>query len=178
VNEVACHGIPDDRALEAGDIISLDLTVWLDGVHGDTCLTVPVGAVDGESARLMLATDESLAAGIAAVRPGAQMREIGAATERVAHQRGFRIVRMFTGHGIGTGFHPAPTVLHFDDPNEVAELEVGMTFTIEPILTTGSAEIAIWRDGWTAVTTDGGRCAQAEHTVVVTEDGAEILTRA
>lgn len=179
VNEIACHGIPDDRPLASGDIVSLDLTVWLDGVHGDTCLTVPVGAVDRDSARLIRATEASLEAGIQAVRPGVQLRAIGAATDRVARDRGFTVIEMFTGHGIGFGFHAEPqSVFHVDQPDATLVLEEGMTFTIEPILTPGTGQIVIWDDGWTAATRDLARCAQAEHTIVVTGDGAEILTMA
>lgn len=177
VNEVACHGIPDDRALANGDIISLDLTVYLDGVHGDTCLTVPVGMVEQRHARLMVATDASLAAGIAAVRPGASLRDIGAACERAATSRGYAVVSSFTGHGIGHGFHAEPRhVPHVDDRHARYVLEEGMTLTIEPILTAGDEAIEVWDDGWTAVTADGSFCAQAEHTIVVTATGAEILT--
>lgn len=177
VNEVACHGIPDDRALRSGDLLSIDFTAYLDGVHGDTCLTVPVGPVDRESARLMRAADESLAAGIAAVRPGETLRAVGRACQRAAVERGFTIVSCFTGHGIGTGFHAPPQVLHVDDPSlDRTVLEPGMTFTIEPILSAGDERIETWPDGWTAVTVDRSRCAQAEHTILVTEHGAEILT--
>ncbi len=176
VNEVICHGIPDDRALEDGDIVNLDVTVFLDGVHGDNSRTYLVGDVDEESRRLVRVTEECLDRGIAVVRPGAQVRDIGRAIEDHATANGFGVVRAFVGHGIGEWFHTAPHVPHYYEPAARTQLVPGMTFTIEPMITAGEWRHDMWDDGWTAVTVDGLRTAQFEHTVLVTDDGVEILT--
>jgi methionyl aminopeptidase len=177
VNEVICHGIPDDRALVDGDIVNIDVTVYVDGVHGDTSATYGVGRVDAESRRLVRVTSECLDLGIAAVRPGARVSDIGRAIEACARAAGFFVVRAFVGHGIGEVFHSAPQVPHYQESTATTVLEPGMTFTIEPMITMGSIQPVIWPDGWTAATSDGSRTAQFEHTVLVTDTGVDVLTR-
>jgi methionyl aminopeptidase len=177
VNEVICHGIPDDRPLADGDIVNLDVTVFVDGVHGDTNATFLVGRVDPSSRRLVQVTRECLDRAIDAVRPGAPLSDIGRAIEHHAHANGFFVVRTFVGHGVGEVFHGPPQVPHYYEPAASTVLEPGMTFTIEPMITMGSIEPVIWDDGWTAVTADGARTAQFEHTVLVTDDGVDVLTR-
>jgi len=177
VNEVICHGIPDDRALLEGDIVNVDVTVFVDGVHGDTNATFCVGKVDAESRRLVKVTEECLEHGIAAVQPGAPLSDIGRAIETHAHAAGFHVVRAFVGHGIGEVFHGPPQVPHYYERSLTTVMEPGMVFTIEPMITMGSVQPVIWSDGWTAATADGSRTAQFEHTVLVTDDGVEVLTR-
>jgi methionyl aminopeptidase len=176
VNEVICHGIPDDRALRDGDIVNIDVTIFLDGVHGDTSATYLVGDVASPVRRLVTVTAECLDAGIAAVRPGQLLSAIGAAIEAHAHRNGLGVVRTFVGHGIGEQFHTEPSVPHYFEPRASTVLEPGMVFTIEPMITIGSPREQIWDDGWTAVTSDGSPTAQFEHTVLVTDAGVEILT--
>jgi methionyl aminopeptidase len=176
VNEVICHGIPDTRALVEGDIVNLDVTVYHDGVHGDTNATFLVGEVDDDSRRLVRETRAAMYAGIAAVRPGARINEIGRAIEEHANAHQLGVVREFIGHGIGEQFHGGLQILHYYEPRADTVIEPGMTFTIEPMITLGSPTLHIWDDGWTAVTVDGSRSAQFEHTMVVTDDGAELLT--
>ena len=176
VNEVICHGIPDSTVLADGDIVNLDVTIYLDGVHGDTNATFLVGDVDEASRRLVDVTRECLDLGIAAVRPGARVRDIGKAIQTYAEGQGYGVVRAFVGHGIGRAFHSDPQVYHYDNPQARLVLEPGMTFTIEPMITIGDWHHEMWDDGWTAVTVDRSRTAQFEHTLVVTETGAEILT--
>jgi methionyl aminopeptidase len=176
VNEVICHGIPDSRALADGDIVNLDVTVYHDGVHGDTNATFLVGQVDDDSRRLVRETRAAMYAGIAAVRPGARVNDIGRAIEDHATEHGLGVVREFIGHGIGEQFHGGLQILHYYDPRADTVIEPGMTFTIEPMITLGSPTLRIWGDGWTAVTVDGSRSAQFEHTLVVTESGSEVLT--
>lgn len=176
VNEVICHGIPDDRPLADGDIVNVDVTVYVDGFHGDCSQTLLVGTVDADSRRLVSVTRESLYAGIAAVRPGAQIRDIGRAIERVATQHGYGVVRAFVGHGIGETFHMEPQVPHYYDNAARFVLRPGMTFTIEPMINLGTWRHTTWDDHWTAVTADLQRSAQFEHTVLVTEGGVEVLT--
>jgi methionyl aminopeptidase len=176
VNEVICHGIPNDQALKDGDIINVDVTIYLDGVHGDTSATFAVGEIDGRSQLLMDVTRECLGLGIAAVKPGVETREIGAAIQKHAENEGFGVVRTFCGHAIGREFHGDLSIPHYDEPRAVTILEPGMTFTIEPMITMGSWRERIWPDGWTAVTADGLRTAQYEHTLVVTDVGVEVLT--
>lgn len=176
VNEVILHGIPDSRALEEGDIVSLDVTLYLDGVHGDCCATVPVGKVDEESMRLLRVAEECMTKGIAAVRPGRPVSDIGKAIEEHASAHGYGVVRSFCGHGIGEDFHADPQVLHYFDPRARDVMKEGMTFTVEPMITVGSERHVVWPDGWTAVTADKKRAAQFEHTVLVTAAGVDILT--
>jgi methionyl aminopeptidase len=176
VNEVICHGIPDDRALIDGDIVNLDVTIYLDGVHGDTNATFPVGQIDDASADLVRVTHECLERGIAAVQPGRQVRQIGRAIQAHAEAHGYGVVRAFVGHGIAEQFHTDLQIPHYDDPRATTVIEPGMTFTIEPMITMGAWQHEIWDDNWTAVTVDRKRTAQFEHTLLVTDDGAEILT--
>jgi len=176
VNEVICHGIPDDRPLADGDIVNIDVTVFLDGVHGDTNATFLVGEVDEPSRRLVQVTRECMLRGVEAVRPGRPISDIGQAIERHARAHDYGVVRSFIGHGIGEQFHTDLQILHYYDPRATTVMEPGMTFTVEPMITMGSWRHVIWPDGWTAVTSDGRRTAQFEHTVLVTDDGHEILT--
>jgi methionyl aminopeptidase len=176
VNEVICHGIPDDRPLRDGDIVNLDVTIYLDGVHGDTNATFPVGQIDEASAHLIEVTRACLERGIAAVEPGRPVRAIGRAIQEHAEAHGYGVVRAFVGHGIAEEFHTDLQIPHYDDPRATTILEPGMTFTIEPMITMGAWQHEIWPDGWTAVTVDRKRTAQFEHTLLVTDDGAEILT--
>ena len=176
VNEVVCHGIPDDRRLVDGDLVNLDITIFLEGMHGDCSATYPVGDIDAGSARLIAVTRECLELGIAAVRPGRPFRAIGQAIEPHALRHGFNVVRRYGGHGIGRSFHTELHVPHHDDPRATRLMEAGMVFTIEPMLTAGTFTVREWDDGWTVVTADGRRSAQFEHTVLVTDVGAEVLT--
>jgi methionyl aminopeptidase len=177
VNEVICHGIPDDRALLEGDIVNLDVTIYLDGVHGDTNGTFPVGAIDDESARLIRVTAECLDRAIEQVAPGRPFNLIGKAIEDHAHANKLGVVRDFVGHGIGEQFHTELQIPHYYEPRFTSVMETGTTFTIEPMLSMGDWRARVWDDGWTAVTADGSRTAQFEHTVLVTDDGVEVLTR-
>src|SRR5687767_14825469 len=177
VNEVICHGIPDDRPLRDGDIVNLDVTAYIGGVHGDTNATFLVGAVDEASRTLVDVTRRCLERGVEVVKPGARVSDIGRAIEDMAHDHRYGVVRAFVGHGIGEQFHANLHVPHYDEPSATTVLEPGMTFTIEPMITMGDWRHVLWDDGWTAVTADGLRTAQFEHTVLVTDDGAEVLTR-
>ncbi|MGA1592650.1 MAG: type I methionyl aminopeptidase [Candidatus Nanopelagicales bacterium] len=176
LNEVICHGIPDSTICQEGDIINLDITVFLNGVHGDTNATFPVGEIDQASQDLIDRTQESLNRAIAAVAPGRPINVIGRVIESYAKRFNLGVVRDFTGHGIHTAFHSGLVIPHYDDPNADLLMQEGMTFTIEPMLTLGSIDYDMWSDGWTAVTKDKKRTAQFEHTLVVTTTGAEILT--
>jgi len=176
VNEVICHGIPDSRPLADGDIVNVDVTIYLDGVHGDSSVTLLVGDVDDHSRRLVAETRTAMNAGIAAAGPGQPVHAIGRAIERHARRHGLGVVREFIGHGIGTEFHSGLQIPHYHDPRASTVLVPGMTFTVEPMLTLGDPACALGDDDWTAVTRDGRRTAQFEHTVLVTDDGLEILT--
>ncbi|MFY9913492.1 MAG: type I methionyl aminopeptidase [Nocardioidaceae bacterium] len=176
VNECICHGIPDGRRLEDGDICNIDLTAYINGVHGDTNATYLVGDVDDESRLLVERTQESLRRAINAVKPGRQVNVIGRVIESYAKRFGYGVVTDFTGHGISTTFHSGLVIPHYDDPRFDTVIERGMTFTIEPMLTLGTIDWDMWDDGWTVVTKDRRRSAQFEHTLVVTDTGAEILT--
>ncbi|MGI9615379.1 MAG: type I methionyl aminopeptidase [Acidimicrobiales bacterium] len=176
VNEVICHGIPDDRPLADGDIVNLDVTLFKEGVHGDTNATFFVGEVDELSHRLVVVTRDSLLRGIEAAQPGRQFNEIGRAIQEEAEGQGFGVVRDFVGHGIGEQFHTDLQICHYYNPRLTDVIEPGMTFTIEPMITAGSWRAQMWPDGWTATTVDGGRTAQFEHTILITDDGPEILT--
>jgi methionyl aminopeptidase len=177
VNEVICHGIPDDRRLEEGDIVNLDVTIFLQGMHGDTNATFPVGEVDPASRRLIEVARTSLERGIGAVRPGGKVCDIGRAIEAYVREQKCSVVREYCGHGIGEIFHTSLQIPHYFDPRATKVLEPGMTFTIEPMINLGDWRSRTWPDGWTAVTADGSRSAQFEHTVLVTDDGVEVLTR-
>lgn len=177
INEVICHGIPDDTVLEEGDIINVDITAYLDGMHGDTNRTYPVGQVSQEVADLVERTEEAMLRGIRAVKPGRQINVIGRAIEAYASRFGYGVVRDFTGHGVGAEFHSGLVIPHYDAAPHASEtIEPGMVFTIEPMLTLGDYTWDMWPDGWTVTTRDKSLTAQFEHTIVVTDDGAEILT--
>ncbi|MGI9601737.1 MAG: type I methionyl aminopeptidase [Acidimicrobiales bacterium] len=176
VNEVICHGIPDSRPLAEGDIVNIDVTVYLDGVHGDTNCTFFVGEVDDHSRQLVVETRRAMHAGVDAVRNGAALNAIGLAIEQHADANGLGVVREFIGHGIGTEFHGGIQVPHYYESRADLRLETGMSFTIEPMLNLGTPELYLWNDDWTAVTLDGRRSAQFEHTLIVTDDASEIMT--
>ena len=176
LNEVICHGIPDSTVAVEGDILNIDITAFLNGVHGDTNATFLVGTVDDESRLLVERTRESLERAIRAVAPGRGFNVVGRVIESYARRFGYGVVRDFTGHGIGTLFHSGLIVPHYDLPEYELVIEAGMTFTIEPMLTLGTVEYDQWPDGWTVVTKDGARTAQFEHTILVTDIGAEVLT--
>jgi methionyl aminopeptidase len=176
VNEVICHGIPDDRVIEDGDIVNIDVTAFIGGVHGDTNATFLAGDVDEESRLLVDRTREALERGIRAVRPGRRVNVIGRVIESYARRFGYGVVREFTGHGVGPAFHSGLVIPHYDDARFDDLIEVGMTFTIEPMLNLGTHEWEMWDDEWTVVTRDRRRSAQFEHTLLVTPTGAEVLT--
>jgi methionyl aminopeptidase len=176
VNEVICHGIPDSRVVEDGDIVNIDITAFIGGVHGDTNATFLAGDVDEDSRLLVERTEESLRRAIKAVKPGRRMNVIGRVIESYAKRFDYGVVRDFTGHGIGTAFHSGLIVPHYDSPYYDTMIEAGMTFTIEPMLCLGTYEWDMWDDDWTVVTKDKQRSAQFEHTLLVTDTGAEILT--
>jgi len=179
LNEVICHGIPDSTVLQDGDIVNIDITAFKDGYHGDSNQTFLVGDVLPEIRDLVDQTRESLARAIAVVAPGRQINIIGRTIESYAKRFGYGVVRDFTGHGIGEAFHSGLVIPHYDAaPNYSTEMQVGMVFTIEPMLTLGTHNWKMWEDGWTVVTADKSITAQFEHTLVVTETGAEILTLA
>jgi methionyl aminopeptidase len=176
LNEVICHGIPDSTVLTEGDIINVDVTAFIGGVHGDTDATFLVGQVSDEARLLVERTHEAMMRGIKAVAPGRQINVIGRVIESYARRFGYGVVRDFTGHGIGESFHSGLYVPHYDNPDLNLVMEPGMTFTVEPMITLGAYQHELWDDGWTAVTRDRRWTAQFEHTLVVTDDGYEILT--
>lgn len=176
VNEVICHGIPDDRPLAFGDIVNIDISVFVDGVHGDTSATFPIGVIADDSELLLRVTRECLYLGIDAVEPGAPISAIGRAIEIHAAKHGFGVVRAFGGHGIGERFHTGLHVPHYFEPRATRKMVPGMVFTVEPMITLGTWRHKLWDDGWTAVTADGRRTAQFEHEIVVTQEGVEVLT--
>ena len=179
VNEIICHGIPDDLEIQDGDIVNIDVTAYLDGFHGDSNQTFKVGNVSEEVSLLVDRTKESLDRAIAAVMPGRPINVIGRTIESYAKRFGYGVVRDFTGHGIGEAFHSGLVIPHYDAaPLYSNTMEVGMVFTIEPMLTLGTHEWDMWPDGWTVATKDKSITAQFEHTLVVTESGAQILTLA
>ena len=175
-NEVICHGIPDSRVIEDGDIVNIDITAYIGGVHGDTNATFMTPGVSEEVRDLVDRTEEALRRAINAVRPGRQINVIGRVIEAYARRFGYGVVREFTGHGIGTAFHSGLIIAHFDDPSYDTVMEPGMTFTIEPMLNLGTHQWEMWDDNWTVVTRDRRVSAQFEHTLLVTDTGAEILT--
>lgn len=176
VNTVVCHGIPDDRALAAGDILNVDVTTVLDGYYGDASRMYLIGEVAPEARRLVAVTRQCLERGVAAVHPGGTVGDIGHAIQSHAEAAGFSVVRKFVGHGTGVQFHEPPQIPHFGKPGKGPKLVPGMVFTIEPMVNAGHWEVKILDDGWTAITADGSLSAQWEHTVVVTSDGVEVLT--
>ncbi|XP_028836892.1 methionine aminopeptidase 1D, mitochondrial [Denticeps clupeoides] len=176
VNNVLCHGIPDSRPLQNGDIINIDVTVYLDGYHGDTSETFLLGSVDAVGRKLVEVARQCRDKAVAACKPGQPLCIIGNTISDVAKSHGFRVCPYFIGHGIGSYFHGHPEIWHHANDNDL-EMEEGMAFTIEPILMEGTAEFKILKDKWTAVSVDNKRSAQFEHTVVITADGVEILTK-
>jgi len=178
INQVICHGIPNRKQLlKDGDIVNIDVTLILDGWYGDTSKTFLVGNVSEKARRLVETTYECMMLGIAEVRPGGRLGDIGAAIQAHAEGRGYSVVQDFVGHGIGRIFHTEPSVPHYGTRGKGLKLRPGMVFTIEPMINEGTWEAVVLGDGWTAVTKDGKLSAQFEHTVAVTETGVEILTR-
>lgn len=177
INEVVCHGIPGNRRLLDGDIVNCDVTVYLDGVHGDCSETVFVGTPSPAARALVEHTWQAMWRGIEAVRDGARVNAIGKAIERYVAPLGYGVVREFGGHGIGECFHMAPNVLHYFERRNRQKLQAGMTLTVEPMINGGDARCALLSDGWTAVTQDGSLSAQFEHTLLVTAEGCEVLTQ-
>ena len=176
LNEVICHGIPDSTVVQDGDIVNIDVTAYIDGVHGDTNATYPAGNVSEENRLLMERTEEALRRAIKAVAPGRQLNVIGRVIESYAKRFGYGVVRDYTGHGIGRTFHSGLVILDYDEPSVTTLIEKGMTFTIEPMITLGGIDWDIWDDNWTVTTKDKSWTAQFEHTLVVTDTGAEVLT--
>lgn len=177
VNEIVCHGIPDDRPLEDGDIVKIDITAYKDGAHGDNCATFLVGDVDEESRLLVERTQEAMLRGIKAAKPGRAVNVIGRVIEMYAKRFGYGVVRDYTGHGVGPVFHSGLVIPHYDAAPAYADvIEPGMTFTVEPMLNLGTPDWDLWDDGWTVATRDLRRSAQFEHTILITESGPEILT--
>lgn len=178
VNEVICHGIPDDTVLEDGDLVNVDISAFIEGVHGDTNGTVIVGQPDEQISLLVQRTKEAMLRGIKAAAPGREVNVIGRAIESYAKRFNYGVVREFTGHGVGTSFHTGLIIPHYDDPQYNTLIEPGMVFTVEPMITLGSHEWEMWSDGWTVTTRDKSPTAQFEHTILITETGSEILTEA
>jgi len=177
VNHVVCHGIPGERALRDGDIVNIDVTVIVDGWHGDTSRMYGVGEVPRKAQRLMDVTYESMMRGIAAIKPGIRLGDLGHAIQSYAEGERCSVVREFCGHGLGRIFHDAPNILHFGKPGQGEELKPGMLFTVEPMLNLGAPGVKILNDGWTAVTKDKSLSAQYEHSIGITETGVEIFTK-
>lgn len=177
LNHVVCHGIPGDRVLREGDILNIDVTAIVDGWHGDTSRMYAVGAVPRRAERLMDVTYEALMRGIATIKPGATLGDLGHAIQSYAEAERCSVVREFCGHGLGRVFHDAPNILHFGKPGQGDVLRPGMMFTVEPMLNLGAPGVKVLNDGWTAVTKDKSLSAQYEHSVGVTETGVEIFTK-
>jgi len=177
VNEVICHGIPDQRKLQEGDIVNIDVSLYYDGYHGDLNATYPVGRIDEESEKLIRVTRECLDNAIKLCKPGALFRDLGKAIEPIARSNGCSVVRTYTGHGINDLFHTAPNIPHYAKNKAPGTMKAGMVFTIEPMINLGSNWGDLhWPDNWTATTTDGKRSAQFEETLLITETGVEVLT--
>jgi methionyl aminopeptidase len=176
INHVVCHGIPGQKPMREGDIVNIDVTLILDGWHGDTSRMYPVGAIKTRAERLLKITHEALMRGVAAVKPGNTTGDIGHAIQSYAEGERCSVVRDFCGHGLGRVFHDRPNILHYGTPGEGAELKPGMLFTIEPMINLGRPDVKLLADGWTAVTRDRELSAQFEHTVGVTETGCEVFT--
>jgi methionyl aminopeptidase len=176
LNHVVCHGIPGPRALKEGDILNIDVTLIVDGWHGDSSRMYAVGKISRAAERLLEVTHNALMRGVAAVRPGATTGDIGAAIQTYAESERCSVVRDFCGHGLGRVFHDRPNILHYGEPGEGLQLKPGMLFTIEPMINLGKPHVKILSDGWTAVTRDRSLSAQFEHTVGVTETGCEVFT--
>lgn len=176
INNEVVHGIPGKRRLVEGDLVKLDVGAIYEGYHGDAAITVPVGAVSAEARRLMDVTEQSLAVGIDAARAGNHLNDIGAAIQDFVEPQGFSMVRQYVGHGIGRGLHEEPTVPHYRQPSRGVLMRSGMAVTIEPMVNQGSYDTRILKDGWTVVTADGRLSAQFEHTIVIADGPAQILT--
>lgn len=176
VNHVVCHGIPGDRKLKHGDIINLDITVIKDGYHGDTSKMYYVGEPSVQARRLVQVTHDAMLTGIEMVQPGVRLGDIGYAIQQYAEGNGFSVVREYCGHGIGRVYHEDPQVLHYGTPGTGLELREGMCFTIEPMINAGKRQVKLLPDGWTVVTKDHSLSAQWEHTILVTDNGHEVLT--
>ncbi|KAH0435040.1 hypothetical protein IEQ34_026695 [Dendrobium chrysotoxum] len=176
VNECMCHGIPDSRQLQDGDIINIDVTVYLNGYHGDTSKTFLCGEVDERTKKLVKVTEECLERAISVCKDGAAFKKIGKRISEIAEKHGYGVVEKFVGHGVGSVFHSEPIIMHHRNEKSGFMVE-GQTFTIEPILTLGTIECVTWNDGWTTLTADGLPAAQFEHTILITKTGAEILTK-
>lgn len=177
VNNIACHGIPDRRKLLDGDVISIDISVFYNGYHGDCAATYPVGDVDEKGQNLIMIASQCLYAAIKVCHPNQSFCQIGKTISAFASNHGYTVVPSFCGHGIGTSFHIPPNILHYDN-DEPGDMKKGMIFTIEPVISEGRPDIEILEDGWTAASEDESRSAQFEHTILITETGAEILTDA
>ena len=176
VNETVIHGIPDNRVIKAGDIVSIDVGAYFNGYHGDNAATFPVGDISTEAEGLLTATRESLYEGIAQATVGNRIGDIGSAVQRYVEMRGYSVVRQFVGHGVGTDLHEDPSVPNFGTPGRGQRLLPGMTLAIEPMINMGGPEVRILKDGWTTVTQDGKLSAHFEHTIAITQDGPVILT--
>ena len=177
VNDEVVHGIPSGRKLASGDLVSLDVGVVLDGYYGDSAITLGIGTISEEAAALLRVTQEALELGIAQARVGARVSDIGHAVQRHVEEHGFSVVREFVGHGIGTKLHEEPQIPNYGEPGRGPRLAEGMVLAIEPMVNVGKAPVRVLADGWTAVTRDGSLSAHFEHTVAVTGDGPEVLTR-
>jgi methionyl aminopeptidase len=177
VNEEIVHGIPGPRELKEGDIVGLDFGVSVDGYHGDSGVTLAVGEVGEEEKELLEATSEALGLAIDTMRPGKRLSDIGHAVQKRAESEGYSVVRVFAGHGIGARLHEPPWIPNYGSPGRGPRLMAGMVFAIEPMVNVGGSEVRMLDDEWTAVTADGSLSAHFEHTVLITEDGPEVLTR-
>lgn len=177
LNHVICHGIPSNRILEGGDIVNIDVTVIVDGWHGDTSRMFPVGKINNKAQKLIDCTYEAMMEGIAAVSPNAYLGDIGARIQSIAEDQNYSVVRDFCGHGLGKVFHEYPNILHYGQSGEGDMIEMGMFFTVEPMINIGKYDVRMLSDGWTAVTKDKTLSAQFEHSIGVTQDGYEIFTK-
>jgi methionyl aminopeptidase len=177
LNHVICHGIPSNRVLESGDIVNIDVTVIVDGWHGDTSRMFPVGKINNKAQKLIDCTYEAMMNGIEAVSPNAHLGDIGAKIQSKAENQNYSVVRDFCGHGLGKVFHEYPNILHYGEIGEGDKIEQGMFFTVEPMINIGKYDVRMLNDGWTAVTKDKTLSAQFEHSIGVTQDGHEIFTK-
>ena len=177
LNHVICHGIPSNRVLESGDIVNIDVTVIVDGWHGDTSRMFPVGKINNKAQKLIDCTYEAMMNGIDAVSPNAHLGDIGAKIQSIAENQNYSVVRDFCGHGLGKVFHEYPNILHYGEIGEGDKIEQGMFFTVEPMINIGKYDVRMLNDGWTAVTKDKTLSAQFEHSIGVTQDGYEIFTK-
>ena len=177
LNHVICHGIPSNRVLESGDIVNIDVTVIVDGWHGDTSRMFPVGKINNKAQKLIDCTYEAMMNGIEAVSPNAHLGDIGAKIQSIAENQNYSVVRDFCGHGLGKVFHEYPNILHYGEIGEGDKIEQGMFFTVEPMINIGKYDVRMLNDGWTAVTKDKTLSAQFEHSIGVTQDGHEIFTK-